>query len=222
MMKMKITKACSRAYAAVKAAVVALVIVSCGTVHSDELMYWMVNESATVDGTSISIFLSDYPEDDTHWSAARIKVTGPGIGTRYLDIESPEYGRTSGEEGAWIGDAGDGYGVSTGNWANQSPFALDGIDQELFKEAMVSVELGYITWDEVLDVIDWVTLAETDPVAKSTLNQYLYERGTLAPEPKWQWVPTEFHTVPEPSTRTLVLVGASLPLLRRKHLLEES
>ena len=172
----------------------------CGIAHSEEIMYWMVNESATVDDTSISIFLSDYPEDDTHWSAARIKVTGPGIGMRYLDIESPEYGKTSGEEGAWIGDAGDGYGVSTGNWATQSPLALDGIDQELFKEAMFSVELGYLTWDEVLDVVDWVTLAETDPIAKSALSQYLYERGTLLPPGYEQYVPTDFHTVPEPSS----------------------
>ena len=186
----------------------------------DELMYWMVDETATVDGTSISTFLVDYPEDDTHWSAARIKVTGPGIGTRYLDnLQNWGSGWEAAfpaEEGVALSDAGDGRGMSTGNWATQSPLAFDGLSEELFTEAMFSVELGYITLDEVLDVVDWVTLAQTDPVAKSALTSYLYERGTLAPYPDGQWVPTTFHTsVPEPNTGLLILIGISMLALKR-------
>ena len=59
----------------------------------EELMFWMVDETAKVDNEDILIFLSNYPEDDMHWNAARIKVTGPGIGTRYLNTYwEDEYG----------------------------------------------------------------------------------------------------------------------------------
>ena len=183
---------------------------------SEEIMWWLVDETATVDGEVITSFLESYPEDDNHWNAARVKVTA-GDQIHYLDIEVPGVGRFDGSEGVWLQDSGDGRGISTGNWATQSP--LDGLSHELYENAMFQVQLGTLTYDDVFDVVDWFTLAETDPVAKATLTQHLYERGTIQPPGYTQWTPTEFHThssVPEPNSLMMMLIGSGMLLLRRK------
>ena len=187
------------------------------TLLGEEIMWWMVDDTATVDNQDIITFLQPYPEDENHWCAARVKITGKDIGTIYLDIESPDFPgeRFNGAEGAWLGDSGSGY-WGTGNWANQSP--LDGFTKEIWNEALFQMEIGYLSFNEVLDVVDWSTLAETDPIAKNLLSQHLYERGTLMPPDYSQWTPTDFHTVnvPEPSSNLLFLVGLSILMLRRK------
>ncbi len=187
---------------------------------SEEIMWWLVDESATVDGEVITSFLQPYPEDDNHWNAVRIKVTS-GDNIIYLDNyqawDGGHWTSSPGEEGVWIGDSGDGRGISTGEWTTQTP--LVGLDHELFEAALFQVQLGTLTYDDVLDVVNWITLAETDPVAKATLTQHLYERGTIQPPGYSQWTPTEFYThssVPEPSSALLCIIGFGILLLKRK------
>lgn len=200
--------------------IVAAVMMAAASGFAEDIMWWMVDDTATVDGEGVMSFLAQYPEDENNWCAARVKVTGENIGTMYLDIESPDFPgeRFNGAEGAWLGDSGSGY-WGTGNWATQSPISLDGLDVELFEEARFQVELGRCKYDEVYDMVKFIALAETSPVVKAELTQYMYERGTIMPPGYQQWTPTEFHTIssiPEPNGSLLVLVGAAMLLLKRK------
>ena len=185
--------------------------------YGEEIMWWMIDSTATVDNETITTFLDAHPEDDYHWNMVRIKVTS-GDNVIYLDNYQKNlddsWERFPGEDGVWIGDSGDGCGVSTGNWTTQSP--LDGLSHELFEEAMFQVQLGTMEFDDVFDVVDWFTLAETDPVAKATLTQHLYERGSIQTPGYSQWTPTQFHTVPEPTSSLLGIIGLGLLLLKRK------
>ena len=187
--------------------------------QAEEILWWMVDETATVDNESITSFLESHPEDDYHWNMVRIKVTS-GDNVIYLD-NYQDWGsgweRSSGADGVWIGESGDGRGASTGNWATQS--SLDGLSRELFEEAIFQVQLGTIEIDDGFNVVDWFTLAETDPVTKATLQQHLYERGSMQPPGYTQWTPLQFYThspVPEPSSLLLVLIGSSIFMLKRK------
>jgi len=202
--------------------IAAVVMMAAASAFAEDIMWWMVDDTATVDGEGVMSFLAQYPEDENNWCAARVKVTGSGIGTRYLDIYQywdGDWQRSPGEEGAWIGESGDGRGPSTGNWATQSPISLDGLDVELFEEARYQVELGRCNYDEVYDIVKFTALAETSPVAKAELTQYMYERGSIMPPGYQQWTPTEFHTsgsIPEPTSSSMMLVGIAVLLLRRK------
>ena len=203
--------------------IAAVVMMAAASAFAEDIMWWMVDDTATVDGEGVMSFLAQYPEDENNWCAARVKVTGSGIGTRYLNTYwEDEYGNWQlnlGEDGVWLQDSGDGRGISTGNWATQSPISLDGLDVELFEEARYQVELGRCKYDEVYDIVKFTALAETSPVAKAELTQYMYERGSIMPPGYQQWTPTEFHTIrsiPEPNGSLLVLVGAAMLLLKRK------
>lgn len=181
--------------------------------NTEEILWWMVDDTATVDGREIMGFLSYYGEDDDNWNAARVKMTGADQSYVFLDVVW-DGERFDGYEGIWIGDGGDGR-WGTGYWGTQSP--IDGLADELIQEAVFQIELGHVTYIEVLDAIEWVTLAETDPYSKEMLSAYIYERGTLWPGADFQWTPTQFHTViPEPNADILVLIGASLIVLKRK------
>ena len=121
-----------------RTAALAMAILTAGVSSGGEndVLYWMVDDSAQVtkDGTSQSIsdFFSDYMSSSDNWSAtdssfaARIRVTGGDIsGDVFLGL----YGRDeynvpyieSGELGMAFDDSGTGYwgaGVPDGN---QSP-----------------------------------------------------------------------------------------------------
>lgn len=190
------------------------VIMFTAATKSEEILWWMVNDTATVDDQNIMKFLEPYPEDDDHWVGARVKVVTSDGETNYLSVEYPDFpGERS--DHAWVGDMGSEWG--TGNWSTQSP--LDGLDRELFEEARFSVQLGYVTYDQVYDLTKFIALAESDPAIKSELTQFLYERGTIAPPDQSQWVPIFYHTysVPEPSSALLSLIGLSMLLLKRRN-----
>ena len=63
----------------------AAVLMMLGTIgQAEEILWWMVDETATVDNESITSFLESHPEDDYHWNMVRIKVTS-GDNIIYLD-----------------------------------------------------------------------------------------------------------------------------------------
>ena len=93
----------------------------------DDVLYWMVDSSATVekDGvtTSVSSFFDNYTAPEGSAFAARVRVTGGDITQdTFLDLYIPNYGidTGNGDIGVLFSDAGGywGAGVPTGN---QSP-----------------------------------------------------------------------------------------------------
>lgn len=78
------------------------------------------------------------------------------------------------------------------------------------------VELGELSYDDVFDIVGWETIAVSDTKFGSELRGMIFPGGVSEPA-DFQWIPTRFHTVPEPSTFLLCLLGAALLMLRRKH-----
>ena len=191
---------------------------------SEEVLYWMVDDRATVDGGSIVDFVESYGMYEEEYNggiytaynvAARVKVTsGDGSGLYYLPIyfgegltEDGEFGVDFSPNlgGSW------GSGVPTGNQSS-----LNDLNYSLFAEYVFQVELGEITWDDVAENYDWVTLAKSDEFAASSLNDYIHESFDLYPSSLQVWTPMTFHTIPEPNSFILLSIGISMLLLSRK------
>jgi hypothetical protein len=180
----------------------------------DDVLYWMIDDSATVtktDGTEVGVseFLSNPVEGSAF--AARIRVTGESITEdTFLDLYVPGYGIDvgSGECGVEFSTVGGywGSGVPTGN---QSPLGS-------FSAAEYSfiIELGNIDSSD-----NWTTVATSAATAYSDLADYIYQAFDLSPSPAAVWTPTTFN-VPEPSGGLLTMMGLALLALRRKRLME--
>ena len=106
--------------------VAALLMVGVASAEED-VLYWMIDSSATVekDGvtSSVSEFFDNYGAPANSAFAARVRVTGGNITEdTFLDLYIPGYGVNTGngDLGVEFGDAGGywGAGVPTGN---QSP-----------------------------------------------------------------------------------------------------
>ena len=181
-----------------------------------DVLLWLVDTTATVDGGSIFQYISAIPEDDYNWNAARVRVSGGSLSSpQYLPIYGEdEFGNTE----LLDGDMGMSFGESGGFWGcgvpvgNQSPI-LNG----LLGEYLFAVELGRGHWDETTDFVSWTTLAQSADIRGEDLAGYIYPQYDLNPPTNGIWIPTEFYTVPEPSTMLLILLGVSVVLLRRKH-----
>lgn len=186
------------------------------SVSMSEVLMWQLNDTATVDGSSIYTFISAVGEDDDNWPAARVKVSGGQlVEPIYLDIwgeneftGQPELWEGSGENGVWIGDVGGGY---WGTGLNQST-----LDAGIAADCIFVMQIGKNTYDAMTDTINWITLAESNPEYKSLLENHIYEEFSLAPLSETAWTPTEFHTVvPEPSSPVLIMAGLSILMLIR-------
>lgn len=180
-----------------------------------DVLWWLVDESANVDGSSLYSFIQPYAWEEDGYSGydvgARVKVVFKDGSSAVLPI----YNNGQYWDYSPLEDSGDGRGISTGNWASQSP--LNHIDSEMLNEALFQVELGSLTYNEALDVFGWdSTIAESDKVAKEYLTRYIWQGGVLPPADA-QWTPTNFHTVPEPTTALLCLLGLGMLALRRGH-----
>ena len=56
----------------------------------------------------------------------------------------------------------------TGWWSNQSVLhEVPGYNSEMLEEAVFMVELGLLTYDDVLDAVGWETIANSDTVLAS-------------------------------------------------------
>ena len=209
-----------------------------GSVGKGDVLLWQVNDTATVDGTPIINWIasSPYVEDDDHWVAARVKISD-GNG-RVLDIRSPEYtdpstgeyhpaGYESGEWGMWLTDGEQGWGTGAGV---QSPTGhktwyttTDGPDAIIENpdaiEALFTMQLGYNSYDASINDYVWETVAESYPEVtyKYLRDNYMYGVSTIDPYSMNSWTPTEFHTIPEPTTFLLLLLGFGILALRRNN-----
>ena len=77
------------------------------------------------------------------------------------------------------------------------------------------VELGYLTYDDVLNVVGWETIAKSDTVLGSQIRGAIFAGGVNVPA-DYQWTPTSFHTTPEPQSGMLLTVGLAMLMLRLK------
>ena len=182
----------------------------------DDVLYWMVDNSATVekDGvtTSISSFFENYGAPEGSAFAARVRVTGGAIQDGqdvFLDLYIPGYGvdEGGGEYGVEFSDVGGywGAGVPTGNQSPSGDFSAG------TPEYSFIVELGNIDASD-----NWTTVATSASAAYSTLSDYIHETFDINPGQIAVWSPTEFSAVPEPSSGLLMAVGLALLALRRK------
>ena len=214
-----------------RTAALAMAILTAGVSSGGEndVLYWMVDDSAQVtkDGTSQSIsdFFSDYMSSSDNWSAtdssfaARIRVTGGDIsGDVFLGL----YGRDeynvpyieSGELGMAFDSSGTGYwgaGVPDGNQSPSGNYSAGDPEYSFI------VEIGNVVWDENSGTASWVeTVATSAAAAYSTLGAYIHQTFDINPGQMAVWTETSFNAVPEPSSGLLTVIGFAFLALRRK------
>lgn len=204
----------------ITAFVAALLTVGVASAGENDVLYWMIDSSATVEdtqaGTSATIgeFFSSYPEGSAF--AARVRVTGGDIQAGqdvFLDLYIPGYGldEGGGEYGVVFSDAGGywGAGVPTGNQSPSGDYSAG------TPEFSFIVELGNIDSSD-----NWTTVATSAAKAYSDLGDYIHETFDINPGQIAVWTPAQFTAVPEPSGGLLTLMGVALLALRRKRLVE--
>ena len=187
----------------------------------DDVLYWMVDTTATVeqDGetSSVTSFFDNYAAPEGSAFAARVRVTGGDIQDGqdvFLDLYIPGYGLDvgGGEYGVEFSDAGGywGAGVPTGNQSPSGDFSAG------TPEYSFIVELGNIDASD-----NWTTVATSASAAYSTLGDYIHETFDINPGQIAVWTPTEFSAVvPEPSSGLLTVIGLALLALRRRRFSE--
>ena len=201
-----------------KMAAYAAVALTAGVASAgDDILYWMIDNSATVekDGvtTSITSFFDSYGAPEGSAFAARVRVTGGDIQDGqdvFLDLYIPGYGLDvgGGEYGVEFSEVGGywGAGVPTGNQAPAGDFSAG------TPEYSFIVERGNLDASE-----DWTTVATSASATYSSLGGYIHETFDINPGQIAVWTPTTFTTpIPEPSSGLLMAVGLALLALRRK------
>ena len=199
----------------------ALLTVGVSSAAENDVLYWMVDDSASVkrtDGTTATI--SEYfasPDVAVSGSeyAARVRVTGGGI-QEGQDVFLDLYTGSGVDEGGgyWGVDFSDdsgywGAGVPTGNQSPSGDYSAG------TPEYSFIVELGNINSDDY----SWTTVATSAARTYSSLynDNYIHETFDLNPSTLAVWTPTQFTAaVPEPSGGLLSALGLALLALRRK------
>ena len=192
----------------------ALLMAGVASAGENDVLYWMIDSSATVekDGvtSSVSSFFGEAPEGSAF--AARVRVTGGNITEdTFLDLYVPAYGvdEGGGEWGVEFGDAGGywGAGVPTGN---QSPIGAYSAGSPEFS---FIVELGNIDSSD-----NWTTVATSAAATYSSLAANIHQAFDINPGQTAIWTPGSFQAVPEPSGGLLTLMGVALLALRRRRM----
>lgn len=195
----------------------ALLTVGVSSAAESDVLYWMVDDSASVkrtDGTTATISeYFDSPDVAVSGSAyaARVRVTGGNI-PEGQDVFLDLYTGSSVDEGGgyWGVDFSDdsgywGAGVPTGN---QSPIGAYSAGSPEFS---FIVELGNIDSSD-----NWTTVATSAAATYASLGDYIHEAYGMRPGQTAVWTPTQFQAVPEPSGGLLTLMGVALLALRRR------
>ena len=182
----------------------------------DDVLYWMVDSSATVekDGvtTSVTSFFENYGAPEGSAFAARVRVTGGAIQDGqdvFLDLYIPGYGLDvgGGEYGVEFSEVGGywGAGVPTGNQSPSGDYSAG------TPEYSFIVELGNIDSSD-----NWTTVATSAAATYSSLGNYIHQTFDINPGQIAVWSPNMFTAVPEPSSGLLTLIGFAFLALRRK------
>ena len=199
----------------------ALLTVGVSSAAENDVLYWMVDETATVtrtDGTvtTISEYLAS-PDVAVSgsYNAARVRVTGGGIQEGQdvfldlYDVDSGVVNTGNGSYGVLFSEDVGGYwgaGVPTGNQSPSGGYSAG------TPEYSFIVELGNINSDDY----SWTTVAKSAAATYSSLGDYIHKTFDLNPGQTAVWTPGSFQAVPEPSGGLLVLMGAAFLALRRR------
>ena len=199
----------------------ALLAAGVSSAAENDVLYWMVDETATVtrtDGTvtTISEYLAS-PDVAVSgsYNAARVRVTGGGIQEGqdvFLDLYDVDSGVVNtgyGSYGVLFSDDVGGYwgaGVPTGNQSPSGDYSAG------TPEYSFIVELGNINSDDY----SWTTVAKSAAATYSSLGDYIHKTFDLNPGQTAVWTPGSFQAVPEPSGGLLTLIGFAFLALRRK------
>ena len=196
----------------------ALLTVGVSSAAENDVLYWMVDDSASVkrtDGTTATIseyFASPAVAVSGSEYAARVRVTGGGI-QEGQDVFLDLYTGSGVDEGGgyWGVDFSDdsgywGAGVPTGNQSPSGDYSAG------TPEYSFIVELGNINSDDY----SWTTVAKSAAATYSSLGDYIHKTFDLNPGQTAVWTPGSFQAVPEPSGGLLTLMGVALLALRRK------
>lgn len=197
----------------------ALLMAGVASAGENDVLYWMIDSSATVEdtktGTSTTIgeFFDSYAPAGSAF-AARVRVTGGNItDDTFLDLYIPDYGVDvgGGEYGVEFGDDSGywGAGVPTGNQSPSGNYSAGSPEYSFI------VELGNIDSSD-----NWTTVATSASATYSSLADYIHQTFDIKPGQLAIWTPTHFTAVPEPSGGLLTLMGVALLALRRKRLVE--
>lgn len=186
--------------------------------------------SANVDGVGIKDFVSSYgvDTDETGYNwynvGARVKMINPDGSSSIVQIAYPDFPGDRFDYAEFFDGGGQNHPSSefgTGWWSNQSVLhEVPGYSSEMLEEAAFMVELGLLTYDDVLDVVGWETIANSDTVFASQVRDAIFNGGINTPANS-QWTPFNFHMTPEPSALHLILVGTGLLMLKRKKLIDD-
>ena len=198
----------------------AAVMASTVLVAGEEILYWMVDDSASITinspgSPSTTATIGEYfgsMAETSSGFAARVRVTGGDIqdgDAVFLDLYIPGQGVDvgGGEYGVLFSNVGGywGAGVPTGNQSPSGNYAAGTPEYNFI------VELGNLDSDD-----NWTTVAYSAPADYSSLGAYIHETFDLNPGQFAAWTPTSFTAVPEPSSGLLVVIGCALLALRRK------
>ena len=204
-------------------------ILTTGVLSADDVqvLYWMVDDTATIDVDGRNVNIKDYldptkpdsgspyiVQPETYY-AARIRVTGGGGEDAFLPLYYPGGGLEDGTVGVelWSNGGYWGAGVPTGNQSPVGNYASGSPEYSFI------VEIGNVSWDESSGVASWVeTVAESAAATYSSLYDAKYIANSFDTNPPSGqiWTQTSFTAVPEPSSGLLLLVGGGLLLLRRR------
>lgn len=184
-------------------------------VFSGEVLYWMVDDAASVhygDGSSVNIQTLVPDSFDTSL-ASRVRVSGNSLTEDvFLNIYIGDGETFPGDYGVDFGDPGSGHwgcGVPTGN---QSP-----LKEFTGPEFSFMIELGNYSYDETTDVESWTTIARSVSQSYTTLSKYVYYQFDISPPTTGIWNPHDFYAVPEPSSGIMLAFGIAILLLRRNN-----
>ena len=199
----------------------AALVAGMASAGESDVLYWMVDGTkATVDSTStVAAFFDAYgASTDSSWYAARVRVTGGDIASdTFLDFYNSDgtIDAGMGQYGVWFdnGTASgfSGVGVPDGNQSPSGNYSAGSPEYSFI------VELGNVVYDAYSETATWTTLATTSEFSYSSLaTDYILPTFQMNPVALSAWSPTEFATVPEPSSGLLTALGLALLALRRR------
>ena len=179
----------------------------------DDVLYWMVQDTATVtstDGTttsSVADFLSAYEQPADSSFAARVRVSGEGVSDdTFLDLFYPggdDFFRELGDLGVDLSYFDDSVMQSTlGSYG--SP------------EYSFIVEIGNVVWSDGGNSGTWTTLAASEATRYSDLGNFISQTFSLDIPQSAAWAQPAFAAVPEPSGGLLLVMGVAILALRRR------
>lgn len=202
---------------------------TCLFVKGDTL-WWQANNTATVDGQDIFSFVNSFgtwteidPDTGEEFSGYNIcaRLTCTFVDGRKEVV--PTYLNFGNSWEQWdyvdfLDDCGGGRSFGTAHWGTQSMLhEIPGYSYDILDEIAFQVELGILTYDDVLDIVDFNTIAESETASGKYLAngvRSIFWGGVNVPAQN-QWTPVNFHTIPEPSLAMLFFIGTSLLVLRR-------